>query len=138
MQNIILKIKILPVFLWKQRIRNIMCPSNNAISQTIFIIVPQDRLNCFWSKFEMYFWKTCLPLHTVLENIKTYPTVYYICPLQFKWYKFAKLIESGESDALLILRWDHKKGMNPFLFDFWMLKLKKWFPEIFRNYKLPV
>ena len=61
----------------------------------------------------------------VLENIKTYPTVYHICPLQFKWQKFEKLIEYSDSDILLISRWDHKSGMHLFLFAFCMLKLKK-------------
>ena len=99
-----------------------------------------------WIVFEVYlkciFEKKNLPLHMVLENIKTYPTVYFICPLQFKWQKFEKLIEYSDSDILLISRWDHKNGMHPFLFAFCMLKLKKkkkkQFPEIFRNYKLPV
>lgn len=61
----------------------------------------------------------------VLENIKTYPTVYHIYPLQFKWQKFEKLIEYSDSDILLISRWDHKSGMHLFLFAFCMLKLKK-------------
>ena len=139
MWNIILKIKILQVFLWKQRIRNVICPSNKAISDHIhYSATRQIKL------FLKYIWNVFLKkmsptTHGLREHQNLSYSALYMSPPVL-------MIEVSKTNRIwwkwcfinLQMRWDHKKGINPFLFAFWMLKLKKWFPEIFRNYKLPV